>query len=99
MEDFIRLNLNATIWSIAFLIVIFIIYAITKKNVEKQYRKYVNYSLFGILGIFVFVVIFTLTSQASVNNLPKSEIDRSFTKQSQNDYENKVLENSKKDVK
>jgi hypothetical protein len=99
MEDFIRLNLNGFIGAMASLIVLFVAYFVIKSKIDKSYRKYAFLSLFSILGIFGFIVFFSLLSQSSVNVLPKSSIDRSFQTQSQDTYQSRVLENTKKESK
>jgi uncharacterized membrane protein len=95
MEDFIRLNLNAFLGLVGFLIVLFIVYFIVKKNIEDEYKKYVKITLWAILVIAFLIVLSTLVTQTSVNNLQKAPPDRKFTEQSQQTYQENVLKNAK----
>jgi hypothetical protein len=97
--DFIRLNLNGAIGSVAFLVVLFVAYFVVNKRMPDEYKRYSFYTLLALLGVFGFIMVFTLLTQVSVNQLPKNEIDRSYQTQSQDSYQNRVLENSAKGTK
>lgn len=99
MEDFLRLNLNGFICSVGFLVLLFGVYFVAHRKLPKEYVRYSTYAFLALLALFAFMVVFTLLSQTSVNVLPKSEIDRSYQTQSQDSYQSRVLENSKKETK
>lgn len=97
MEDFIRLNLNSMIGILFYLVIIFSVFFILKKTVPSEHQKFVGWFLTTALIIGVIIIFFTLLSQASTNQLPKSKIDRSYTTQTQSEYERRVKNNSKED--
>jgi len=92
MEDFIRFNLN-NVLSITFgFIVISIAFIfIYLKNLKA--KKIIFRLYLAIVCFFVIVSLLTLKTQLSVNHLPKSEIDRSYQDQTQQNYQNSLKEN------
>ena len=97
MSDFLRLNLNSSILILSFLtiftIAFFLIYRSPRLSEEnkRQARK----GFFWIMIIMFFVIVFSLLTQLSVNVLPKQEIDRSFTLETQKNYQQTLKEREK----
>lgn len=90
MVDFIRLNLNTLIGFSLFFLVGLSSYIAVIKAVPVEFKKYIRIvyiALFVLLGFSFFALT---AKQASVNNVPRSTIDRSFTEESQQKYENSI---------
>jgi hypothetical protein len=94
MEDFIRLNLNTIICNISVIILLIISLIVILKIKDKFVKKYLIIAWNSVLAICIIVFIGIILSQLSVNQLKKSEIDRDYTKQSQDSYQQRVLKNS-----
>jgi uncharacterized membrane protein YesL len=89
MEDFLRLNLNGLIGVTIFLIILIGTYVLTKPKVPSEYEKLAKIAFWGILLFTIIIVLISTVTQSSVNNVPRSTIDRSFIlKAQQNVQEN-----------
>lgn len=91
MEDFLRLNLGIIVGSIIFTVLFFGTLALfAKKIIPKEFLKYVV-SL-AILFYFLVMIgsVIVITRQATVNNIPRRTIDRSFTTESQQRYQDNL---------
>jgi len=94
MGDFDRLNLNTFLSFLTIICIIFVCVSsfliIFKKHVYKELKKYLV-TIFLVISAIVFIIFYlNLVNQASVNNVPRNKIDDSFTKQSQQKYEERV---------
>ena len=94
--DFVRLNLNAIIYSLIILICIwtasFWIKGKLKKSIFKTDDSVLKMPVVVatvITAIIVVIVIFSLASQIVTNNVPRSTIDRSEVLQKQKSFENR----------
>lgn len=93
MEDFIRLNLNYFLGMTSILLVIILSYLIGLKYLSK--KKVLHIAFLSCLLAMFLISFFKIKTQASVNNIPRSEIDKSYTNESVETYQSKVLKNSK----
>lgn len=104
MEDFIRLNLNGVIGMLFTLVVLTIVYFLVSRFAKnmvseeeaKVWKKWCRISYWGLISIWFICGIFMLLSQTSVNQLPKAKIDRSYTNDATQSYQDRVKKESKK---
>jgi len=96
MEDFIRLNLNSLIGGFGFVLILSLayFYVITVKVADKQIKRYVTYVFLAAVCIILFASVLSITHQLSVNQLPKSTIDKSYLDEKQDSYKTRVLKES-----
>ena len=99
MEDFVRLNLNAVMGITGFFLVLIVAYVIAMKKVKKEYKKYVHIGFVTILCITAFICVSTLGTQTSINNLPRSTVDKSYTDDATQSYQDRVKQSTSKEGK
>ena len=94
MIDFLRVISPYIYTLIPILIVLFIAFKITMKNIPadgvKRVKKFFSYVFYGILLIFSIAVI----RMAMINEVPRSDVDHSIKKE----RSNQALEQAKKDT-
>lgn len=95
MEDFIRLNINFVICSLSAIVINIIALIFILKLNDKSIKKVALYIWFACILVSTIVITSSLLSQLSVNQLSKSKIDREYTNQSQDSYQQRVLKNAK----
>lgn len=95
MEDFLRLNLMNIIVLTGMLTVLVILYFISIKYVHKEFKKQATIIAVFIIFIIMFASIWAILKQASVNNIPRSTIDRSYQDQKQENYQNNLNKDKK----
>lgn len=90
MEDFIRMNLNGFLCSLGAFIVGVISFILIINRIPKEYKKLgwtVGMILMAFLGLAVGM---STLKQASVNNIPRKSIDRSYTNEYQKNYQSTI---------
>jgi len=94
MESFLRLNLMTFISVIGFFIVCVAVYHIIMKydmsNDNRKRITRVTQVALLILFLFLLAISFSIIRQVLVNNIPRSNIDRSYQDRSQEKYQNNL---------
>lgn len=88
--DFIRLNLNTNICVFSSLVALTIIKMILTRHVPDELKRSILWAYLAVLGFTALLGTFIIISQLSVNQLPRSEIDRDQLNRSTNHYQNQV---------
>jgi len=95
VEDFLRLNLMSIIVLTGMLTMFVVLYFISIKYVHKDFKKQATIMAIIFIFIIMLVSVWTLLKQASVNNIPRSTIDRSYQDQKQESYQNNLNKDKK----
>ena len=103
--DFFRMYLAQIVSLLGTTIVFVVIYLIFVQKIRKALEdetnvwvaiKWVYWSAYVLL---VVGLAFSMTKTLSVNNVPRNDIDRSFTNQTQQSYESRVLNKTEESEK
>jgi hypothetical protein len=97
MEDFIRLNLQYFLGTgFAWLTLMGITLFIKSKTKDEPNVSIIMNNFMVIISLlFVIAIAYKLIFQVSVNNIPRSEIDRSYIEQNKNRYQYEVQQKGK----
>lgn len=96
MEDFIRLNLQYFLGiGFTWIVIMGIALYLKKLSEDNDFKSIINYLMVIVSVFFVIGIGYKLMFQVSVNNIPRSEIDRSYMEQNKNRYQYEVQQKGK----